>query len=146
MNYTSSSSSSSSSSSPCERSVADIGDRGLRILSVVSNCSHDELIVGRFSSRYEIIQTVCVFCALPSSAFGTTNLSTQYYFAFLVHQLCLYMPKNCSCLFLMVLSRDLLYPAISITSFFTYTALFHIHEPIFSLFVPFHMANNTIYS
>ena len=29
-------------------------------------------------SRYEVIQIVCLFCALTSSAFGTTNLSTQY--------------------------------------------------------------------
>ena len=40
------SSSSSSSSSSCTRTVADIGDHGLPILSVVS--SPDELIVGRF--------------------------------------------------------------------------------------------------
>ena len=35
-----------SSSSSCARSVADIGDHGLPILSVVSY--HDELIVARF--------------------------------------------------------------------------------------------------
>ena len=81
----SSSSSSSSPSPPCARSVADIGDHGLNILSVVS--SHDELIVGRFFSRYEVFQTVCVFCALSFSTFGTTNLSTQF-FSFIVHQLC----------------------------------------------------------
>ena len=63
------SSSSSSSSSSCARTVADIGDHGLPILSVVS--SPDELIVGRFFPCYEVIQTVCVFCALSSSAFGT---------------------------------------------------------------------------
>ena len=34
-------------------------------------------------------------------------------------------PKNCSCLFLMVLSRDLLYPAISITFLFDF---FSIHD------------------
>ena len=34
-------------------------------------------------------------------------------------------PKNCSCLFLMVLSRDLLYPAISITSSFDF---FSVHD------------------
>ena len=59
------------------RSVADIGDHGLPTLSVVS--SPDKLIVGRFFPCYEIIQTVCVFCALSSSAFGTTNLSTLIY-------------------------------------------------------------------
>ena len=63
----------SSSSSSCANYVADIGDHGLPILSVVS--SPDELIVGRFFSSYEIIQTVCVLCALPSSAFGTTETS-----------------------------------------------------------------------
>ena len=48
-----SSSSSSSSSSLCARTVADIGDHGLPILSVVS--SPDVLIVGRFISCYEVI-------------------------------------------------------------------------------------------
>ena len=64
------------SSTSCARSVADIGDHGLPILSVVS--SPDELIVGIFFPSYEVIQTVCVFCALSSSPFGATNLSTQY--------------------------------------------------------------------
>ena len=42
------------------KSVADIGDHGLPILSVTS--SPDELIVGRFFSCYEVIETVfCVF-------------------------------------------------------------------------------------
>ena len=67
--------SSSSSSSSCARTVADIGDHGLPILSVVS--SPDELIAGRFFPCYEVIQTVCVFCALSSFAFGTKNLFTQ---------------------------------------------------------------------
>ena len=65
-----------SSSSSWARSVADIGDHGLPILSVVS--SPDKLIIGRLFSCYEVIQTACVFCELSSSAFGTTNLSTQY--------------------------------------------------------------------
>ena len=68
--------SSSSSSSFCARSVADIGDHGLPILSVVS--SPDQFIVGRFFPCYEVIQIVCVFSTLSSSAFGTKNLSTQY--------------------------------------------------------------------
>ena len=34
-------------------------------------------------------------------------------------------PKNCSCLFLMILSRDFLYPAISITSSFDF---FSVHD------------------
>ena len=67
-----------SSSPSCARSVADICDHGLPTLSVVS--SPDELIVGRFFSCYVILQTVCVFCALSSFAFGTTNASTQYLF------------------------------------------------------------------
>ena len=62
-----------SSSSSCARSVEDIGDHGLPTLSVIS--SPDELVVWRFFSCYEIIHTVCVFCALSS-----TNLSTQYLF------------------------------------------------------------------
>ena len=42
--------------------------------------------------------------------------------------------KNCSCLFLMVLSRDLLYPAISITSL---CDLFSVHDIlIYSFDVP----------
>ena len=94
------------------RSVADIDDHGLLILSVVS--SPDELIVGRFFSRYQVIQTACVFCVLSSFAFGHKPFHSI--FAFLIHQLHLYAKKNCSCLFMMVLSRDLLYPAISITS------------------------------
>ena len=49
-------------SSSCARSVADIGDHGLPILSVVS--SPDELIVGRFCSCYKVIQTVCVVFTL----------------------------------------------------------------------------------
>ena len=61
--------------SSCARTVADIGDHGLPILSVVS--SPDELIAGRFFPCDEVIQTVCVFCALSSFAFGTKNLSTQ---------------------------------------------------------------------
>ena len=65
-------------SSSCARSDPDIGDRGLKIPSVIS--SPDELIIGRFFSGYKVIQTVCVFCALSPSAFGTTNLSTQYLF------------------------------------------------------------------
>ena len=63
-------------SSLCARSVADIGDHGLPILSVVT--SPDELIIERFFYRYEVIQTIYVFCALSSSAVRTTNLSTQY--------------------------------------------------------------------
>ena len=59
------------------RSVADIGDHGIPILSVIN--SPDELIVGRFFSCYEIKSTFCVYCVLSSSAFfGTTHLSIQY--------------------------------------------------------------------
>ena len=50
------------SSSSCARSVADIGDHGLPMLSVVT--SPDELIVWRFFSCYKVIQTVFVVCAL----------------------------------------------------------------------------------
>ena len=102
------------STSSCARTVTDIGDHGLPTLSVVS--SPDELIVGRFFPCYEIIQTVCIFCALSSSAFGTTNLSTQNFFS--SPSALFICPKKCSCLFLMVLNRDLVHSAISITSLF----------------------------
>ena len=36
-------------------------------------------------------------------------------------------PHNCSCLFLMILSRDLLYPAFSITSSFDFFSVHDIH-------------------
>ena len=55
--------SSSSSSSSCARTVADIGDHGLSILSVVS--SPDEVIVGRLFPCYEVIQTVYFVRCLP---------------------------------------------------------------------------------
>ena len=77
---------SSSSSSSCARYVADIGNHGLPILSVVSY--HDELIVARFFPCYGVNQTVCVFCALSSSASPPLNICF-----FLVHQLCLYAQK-----------------------------------------------------
>ena len=49
----------------------------------------DELIVGRFFSRYEIIQTVCVvfFCFWYHKSFRSI-------FAFIVHQPCLYTQKT----------------------------------------------------
>ena len=101
----------SASSSSCARTVADIGDHDLPILSVVS--SPDEPIVGRFFPCYEVIQTVCVFCALSSFAFGTTNLSTpNLLFQSISSD---YMPEKLKLSFLMVLSRNLLYPVISIT-------------------------------
>ena len=81
-------------------SVADIGDHGFPILSVDSS---DELIVRRFFSGYEVIQTVCVFCTLSPSTFDTTNLSTQYLLFYSIRS------KNCSCLFLIVFRIDLLY-------------------------------------
>ena len=59
----------------CARSVGDIGDHSLPNLSVVS--SPDELSF----SCYEIIQTVCVFCALPSSAFDTTQIFPLIFFS-----------------------------------------------------------------
>ena len=124
--------SSSSSPSSCARSVADIGDHGFPTLSVVS--SPDELIVASFFSCYEIIQTVCVFCALSSSAFGTTNLSTQYLF-FLVQQHDLYAPKVVVLFFLMVLRRDLLYPVIFITSSIDF---FSVHD-ILIILVMYHI-------
>ena len=103
-------SSSSSSSSSCARSVADIDDHGLPILSVVSY--HDELIVARFFPCYEVIQTVCVFCALSSSASSPLNI---YFFS---PSALFIRPKIEVVFFLIVLSRNLLYAVISITSSF----------------------------
>ena len=103
-----SSSSSSSSSSSCARSVADIGDHGLPILSVVS--SPDELFVGRFFSCYESFHSI---------------------FAFQVHQLCLYAQNGC-CLFLVVLNRVILYSTISITSSFDF---FSAHDNLIILMI-----------
>ena len=81
--------------SPCARSVTDIGDPGLPILSVVS--SSDEPVVGRCFSCYEIIQTVCVFCALSSKIFPLNFCLSSPSALFIC-------PKNCSCLFLVVLN------------------------------------------
>ena len=60
-----------------------------------------ELIVWTFLScyRYEVI--VCVLCALSSPALGTTNFSISFSSASALF----IRPKNCSCLFVMVLSR-----------------------------------------
>ena len=60
-------------------------------------------------------------------------------FASLVHQLCLLCPKNCSCLFLMLLSRDLLYPAISISSLFDF---FSVHG-ILIILLMYHSSAHT---
>ena len=96
------------SSSSCARSVAHIGDHGLPILSVVSY--HDELIVARFFPCYEVIQTVCVFCALSSSASSPLNI------CFFSPSALFICPKIEVVFFLIVLSRNLLYEVISITS------------------------------
>ena len=108
----------------CTRSVADIAAQCFPTLSVVT--SPDQLIVGGFFSRCVVIQIICVFSALSSSAFSAKSFYPI--FAFLIHQL-FTCPKNCSCLFLMVLSCDLSYPAISITSSFEF-----FQYMIFSLF------------
>ena len=102
--------SSSLFSSSCARSVADIGDHGLPILSVVSY--HDELIVARFIPCYKVIQTVCAFCALSSSASSPFNICFSSPSAQFIY------PKIEVVLFLIVLSRNLLYPVITITSSF----------------------------
>ena len=109
------SSSSSSSLSSCARSVTAIGDHSLPILSIDSFPS--ELSVGRF---------------LVTKLFRLPVYFVRYLPLLLVPQifplnicfstpsaLCM-CPKNCSCLFLVVLSRYLLYPAISITSSFDF--------------------------
>ena len=90
--------------------------------SVVS--SPDEFIFGRLFFCYEIIQTVCLFCALSSSAFGIRNISTLYFLS--SPSALLTCPKNCGCLFLIVSSRDLLYQAISIISSFDFFSAHHI--------------------
>ena len=104
--------SSSSSSSSCARSVADIGDHGLPILSVISY--HDELIVARFIPCYKVIQTVCAFCALSSSVSSLLNICLSSSSAQFIY------PKT-----EVVLSRNLLYPVISITSSFLF---FSVHD------------------
>ena len=105
------------SSSSCVGSVADIGNRGLPILSVVSY--HDELIVARFFPCYEVIQTVCVFCALSSSASSPLNICFSSSSALFIYQ------QIEVVFFLTVLSRNLLYPVISITSSFLF---FSVHD------------------
>ena len=61
---------------------------------------------------------LCILC-IVSLCFWY-HKSFNSIFAFLFHPLSLYAPKNCSCLFLMILSRDLLYPPISISSWFDF--------------------------
>ena len=107
--------SSSSSSSSCARSVADIGDHGLPILSVISY--HDELIVGRFLVTKLFRLSVHFVRCLP--LFPLYSI-----FACLVHQ-SLYNQKTEVVLFLIVLSRNLLYPVISISSSFLF---FSVHD------------------
>ena len=111
-----------SSSSSCARSVADIGDHGLPILSVVSY--HDELIVARFFPCYEVIQTVCVFCALSSSASSPLNI------CFFSPSALFIRPKIEVVFFLIVLSRNLLYAVISIISSFLF---FSVNDILFML-------------
>ena len=111
----------------CARSVADIGDHGLPILSVVS--SLDELIVGRFFSGYKVIQTVYFLRCLPLNI------------CFSIPPGLFKCPKSCFCLFLMVLSRDLLYPAISISYWFE---LFTVHN-ILILLLMYHISAASFY-
>ena len=111
----------SSSSSSCARSVADISDHGLPTLSVVSY--PDELIVGGFFSCYEIIQTVCVFCCLP------LLLVPQIFplnICFSSPSALFICPKKCSCLFLMVLRRDLLFDFFSVHDILIILPMYHI--------------------
>ena len=71
---------------------------------------------------YEVIQTVYFVRCLPLLLVPQTfplNICFSSPTALFV------FPKNCSCLFLMVLSRDLLYPVISITSWFYF---FSVHD------------------
>ena len=66
---------------------------------------------------------LCILCVVFLCLWYRNSFHSTL-FVFLVHQLCLYA-KKCSCLFLMVLNRDLLYPAISITSPFDF---FSVHD------------------
>ena len=68
------------------------------------------------------------FCALSSSAFATTNLFTKFLLFYSISSV--YTPKKLQLPFLMVLCRDLLYPAISITSLFD---LFSVHDMLIIL-------------
>ena len=120
--------SSSASSSSCVRSVADIGDHGLPILSVVSY--HDELIVARFFPCCEVILTVCVFCALSSSASSSLKICFPSPSALFI------CPKFEVVLSLIVLSRNLLYPVISTTSSFL---LFSVHD-ILTILLVYHIS------
>ena len=122
-------------SSSCARSVSDIGDYGLPILYVVR--SPYELIVGRFFSCYEVIQTVCVFSALSSSTLVPQIFLLNICFS---SPLALFIcPKNCSCLFLMALNRDLLYPDISIIFSFGF---FSVHD-ILIILLEYHISAAT---
>ena len=116
------------SSSSCARSVADIGDHGLIILSVVSY--HDELIAARFFPCYEVIQTVRVFCALSLTASSPPNICFSSPSALFI---CL---KIEVVFFLIVLSRNLLYSVISITSSFLF---FSVHD-ILILLLMYHIS------
>ena len=73
---------------------------------------------------------LCILCVV--CLFFWYRIYFHTIFAFLVHQLCLYFPENCIIFFLMVLSSDLLYPAISITSSFDF---FPVHDVLFILLV-----------
>ena len=79
--------------------------------------SSDELIVWRFFSGYKLIQTVYFVRCLPLLLvlqISPLNICFSIPSALFV------CPKNCICLFLMVLSWDLFYPDISITSSFDF--------------------------
>ena len=109
-----------SSSSSCARSVADIGNHGLPIFSVFG--SPDKLIFwGSLFPLHIYSDCLCILYVDFLCLWYVKSFNLM--FAFLIHQLLFICPKNCSCLFLMVLSRDLLYPAMSITSLFDFISV-----------------------
>ena len=115
------SSSSSLSSSSCAKSVADIGDHGLQS-SLSSVLLMSSLLGGSFLVtrlfRLSVYFVRCLLLLLVSQIFPLNICFSSPSALFIC-------PKNFSCLFRMILSRDILYPAISITSSFD---VFSVHD------------------
>ena len=84
----------------------------------------------RSMDTWEVIHTVCVFCALSSSASSPLNICFSSPPALFV------CPKIEVVFFLIVLSRNLLYPGISITSSFLF---FSVHD-ILILLLMYHIS------
>ena len=110
------------SSSSCARSLADIGDHGLPIplssVLLISSLLGDYFLVTKLLSIFVYFVRFLPLLLVPQiSPLKICFSSPSALF------IC---PKNCSCLFLMVLSRDLMYPAISIISSFDFFSVYDI--------------------